>query len=472
MRARPLSVLLAPTLPPAWLGVAVAAAFIAVETALAYPLREIAPAVSLGVVYLLGVLVVSTAWGLRLGALTAVASAAAFNFFHIPPTGRFTIAHAEDWVALSVFLVVALLASSVADLARARTAEAYERRREADLAAELARILLRTDDLRAALATGSQRLAQALALSSATLELDEVPGDARRVALPLRDGERSLGTLLVPGDLPPSALERLRERIVPSLEALLGAARERQALLGEVVETEALRRSDVIKTAVLRSVSHDLRSPLTAILASADSLASPTITAEERDELAGVILAEARRLSRLIDQLLDLSRLEAGAAQPHRDWVAVDEVVRAAIEHLHRPAGAFALSLDEGLPLIRADAAQLERALGNVLENAARYAGGHPVSVRARAVGQRLVIRVVDRGPGIPRALRERLFQPFYRADEDPEHRGSGLGLAIARGLVTVNGGRIAVESLPGQGSTFVIDFPLEAPAPVREPAR
>jgi two-component system, OmpR family, sensor histidine kinase KdpD len=475
MRARPLSVLLQPTPPPASLGVAVAAALVAVETGLAYPLREIAPAVSLGVVYLLGVLVVSTVWGLRLGVLTAIGSALAFNFFHIPPTGRFTIAEAENWVALVVFLAVALLASSVADLARLRTAEANERRREADLAAELARLLLRTDDLRAALATGSQRLAQALDLPSAALELDEVPGDERRVALPLRDGEHTLGTLLVPADLPPSALRRLRERVVPSLEALLAAAQERQTLLGEVVETEALRRSDVIKTAVLRSVSHDLRSPLTAILAAGDSIASPTITQDERDELAGVILTEARRLSRLIDQLLDLSRLEAGAAEPHRDWVAVDEVVRAAIEHLHRPADAFGLSLDDDLPLIRADAAQIERALGNVLENASRYSGGHPVSVRARAVGTRLVIRVVDRGPGISRAQRERLFQPFYRVGEDdPEHRGSGLGLAIARGLVTVNGGRIAVESLPGQGSTFVIDFPLEAPAPappVREAA-
>src|SRR5512132_1532416 len=152
MRARPLSVLLAPTPPPASLGLVVALAFVAVETAVAYPLRQVAPAVSLGVVYMLGVLVVSTTWGLRLGTLTAIASALAFNFFHIPPTGRLRIAEAENWVALAVFLAVALLASSVADLARIRTAEAYERRREADLAAELARLLLRTDDLRAALA--------------------------------------------------------------------------------------------------------------------------------------------------------------------------------------------------------------------------------------------------------------------------------------------------------------------------------
>ena len=129
-------------------------------------------------------------------------SALAFNFFHIPPTGRFTIAIGQNWVALGVFLAVALLASSVADLARARAAEADERRREADLAAEMARLLLRTDDLRSALPAAAQRLAQALDLPSAAIELDEVDGDERRVAFPLRDGTTQLGTLLVPADTP------------------------------------------------------------------------------------------------------------------------------------------------------------------------------------------------------------------------------------------------------------------------------
>ena len=171
VRRRPLSIVLRPTPPPFGVGLLVAVAFVAVETLIAYPLKQVAPATSLGVVYLIGVLAVSTAWGSVLGAITSIVSALAFNFFHIPPTGRFTIALGQNWVALGVFLAVALLASSVADLARARAAEADERRREADLAAEMARLLLRTDDLRSALPVAAQRLAQALELPSAAIEL-------------------------------------------------------------------------------------------------------------------------------------------------------------------------------------------------------------------------------------------------------------------------------------------------------------
>ena len=174
MRGRPLSLLLRPTPPPAALGFLTAALLIAAETALVYPLGRIAPRISLGVVYLLGVLVVSTSWGLWLGALTSLVSALAFNFFHIPPTGRFTVQDGQNWVALGVFLAVALLASSVADLARSRAAEADARRREADLAAEMARMLLRAEDLAAALPSAAKRLSQALGLPSAAIELREV----------------------------------------------------------------------------------------------------------------------------------------------------------------------------------------------------------------------------------------------------------------------------------------------------------
>jgi two-component system sensor histidine kinase KdpD len=462
MHWRPLSVLLRPAPPPAALGVLTAVALIGLETGLVYPLGRVAPRISLSVVYLLGVLLVSTTWGFWLGALTSLASALAFNFFHIPPTGRFTIADGQNWVALVVFLAVALLASSLAELARSRTAEAYERRREADLAAEMARLLLRSDDLHAALPSAAQRLAQTLELPSAAIELDAVEADERRVTFPLREGGRALGTLLVPADLSEDALGRLQERVVPSLEALLGAALEREGLLGEVVETAALRRSDVVKTALLRTISHDLRSPLTAIVAAGDTLASPTVTQEERAEMASVIETEARRLARLVDQLLDLSRLEAGAAEPRADWVSIEEVLRVAAEEVGHGADRFALSLATDLPLVRADGAQLERAFANVLENASRYSSGHPVSVRARAVGGRMIVRVVDRGPGIPRAQQGRVFEPFYRAGTDESgHRGSGLGLAIARGFVEANGGRIWVESLPGQGTSFVMEFPL-----------
>jgi two-component system sensor histidine kinase KdpD len=447
-------------------GVVVAAAAVAATTGLVFPLADVAPVTALGVVYLVAVLLVSSLWGGWLGAATALASALAFNFFHIPPTGRFTISEGENWVALAVFFVAALVASTLAERARMRTREAHERREEADLAAEMARLLLRGTSLAEALPVVSRRLAQALELPSATIELETVAGDPRRTALPLGEPDDRLGTLVVPATLSPDVLARLQERIVPSLEAILGAAIERDALQREVVETSALRRSDVLKTALLRAVSHDLRSPLTAILTTVGALESGPLSDDERDELVADIEGEAHRLARLVDNLLDMSRLEGRTAEPRVEWCSVEEVIQVAIDELALAPGTFALAIDADLPLIRADAAQLERAFANLLDNAARHSGGHPVSVRARAVGHRIMVRIVDRGPGVPPAEKARIFEPFYRGSgrSDPAngHRGSGLGLAIVRGFVEANGGRVWVESLPGQGSTFVVELPLE----------
>ena len=206
--------------------------------------------------------------------------------------------------------------------------------------------------------------------------------------------------------------------------------------------------------------------------------------------MASVIQEETRRLARLVDNLLDLSRLEAGAAEPHREWTSVEELIRAAVEEVGAPSDAFALSIDSDLPLVSVDPVQLERAFVNVLENAQRHSGGHPVSIRARAVrqlsaarapvgaagggrqegsrptGDRVIVRIVDRGPGIPPAQLERVFEPFYRAGTPGGgHRGSGLGLAIARGFTEANAGWLHVESLPGQGATFVFELPLGDPA-------
>jgi two-component system sensor histidine kinase KdpD len=462
--------LLTPEPPSRRVGVLVAAGLVALCTLLIYPLKQAAPVVSLGVVYMLAVVIVSVTWGMWLGVATSLLSALAFNYFHLPPVGHFTIRNAENWVALIAFLVVAMLSSSVAEVTRARSREAAERRREADLAAEMARLLLGGRRLAEDLPTAAARLSQVLELPSAAIELDAVEGDERRVAFPLREGPRRLGTLLVPSDTSEAILRRLQERVVPALESLLNAALERDSLLADVVETAALRRTDVIKTALLRAVSHDLRSPLTAISAAAEALDSPSLSEPERDEMAAIIQQETRRLSRLVDNLLDLSRLEAGAAEPRVVWTPVEEVLRAALADLSPAEQDFSLSIDRELPLVSVDPVQMERAFVNVLENARRHSGGHPVSVRARAVrsmaaegvGDRLVVRIVDRGPGIPPAQLQRVFEPFYRAGTSQGgHRGSGLGLAIARGFTESNGGRLYVESLPGQGATFVFELPL-----------
>jgi two-component system sensor histidine kinase KdpD len=460
---------------------------IALCTLIVYPLKHVAPVVSLSLVYLPAVLIVSITWGIWLGFATALLSGLAFNFFHLPPLGGLTVRDSSNWIALVTFLVVAALASSVAEVTRARAREADERRQEADLAAEMARLLLRGESLAEALPTAAARLAHALQLSSAAIELETLEGDERSVAFPLREGTSRLGTLLVGAGTSEANLRRLQERVVPALEALLSAAREREELLGGVVETAALRRADTIKTALLRAVSHDLRSPLTAISAAGEAIASPSLSERERQEMASVIQEESLRLSRLVDNLLDLSRLEAGAAEPRRSWTSIEELIHSALADLASAPEEFSLSLDRDMPFISVDAVQMERAFVNVLENARRHSGGHPVSVRARAVRSlaggrpgpgtasrepgagagsrdRVIVRIVDRGPGIPPAQLERVFEPFYRAGTPGgDHRGSGLGLAIARGFAEANDGSLHVESLPGQGATFVFEFPLEA---------
>jgi two-component system sensor histidine kinase KdpD len=446
--------------PPLVLGIAVAAAGVAVTTLLLFALDDVAPVISLGVVYLLAVLLVASLWGLWLGLGTAVASALAFNFFHIPPTGGFTIAEPENWVALGTFFVIAAAASAVAEFVRGRAVEARRRRDEADLVADAARALLGGQRLDEGLALTGQRIAAALALSSAQLVLGEPSDTEGRSVYVLHDDGRELATLVLPGELPEDVDTRLRERIVPALEALLTAAVEREALQAEVVETAALRRSDDLKTAILRAVSHDLRSPLTAMVTSGEALGSASLDAEERAALSRAVVEEGARLEGVIEKLLDLSRLQAGDADPRLGWVDLDEVLTAARDHVSR-GDLVRLQLDHGMPPVRADAVQLERAFSNLMENAIGHGGGEPVSVRARLVGTRLVVRVVDRGPGIPRVEHDRIFEAFYRSPDAVRPTGSGLGLAIVRGFVEANGGSVRVESLPGQGASFVVEFPL-----------
>jgi len=381
MQTPRLSIRLGGERPPTSLGLLATLAAVALGTALVYPLKSVAPVVSLGVVYLPAILLISIVWGLRLGLLASVASALAFNFFQIPPLHRFTIADEENWVALATFAIAAILSSTVAELARAGALEAERRRAEADRA----------------------------------------------------------------------------------LAELAALTRERDRMQEEAVEAEALRRSDELKTALLRSISHDLRTPLTSMIAGGSALGSGTLTAAERVELSEAIVAEGSRLSRLVENLLDMSRLEAGKAEPHREPVDLAEVLEAAREGVASPAS-IRLALDPDLPLVEADAAQLERAFANLLENAVRYSDGRPVSARSRLVGGNIVVRVVDQGPGIPEREWQRIFEPFQRGDA--ANTGSGLGLAIARGFVEANGGEIAVESLPGQGTSFVVSLPPREPAP------
>jgi two-component system sensor histidine kinase KdpD len=457
-------------------GLAAAIVGAALATLAVYPLQQLAPVVSLSVVYLPPVLLVSTLWGLPLGLICSLLSALAFNFFHLPPTGQFTIADRRDWVALAAFAVVAAVASTIAELARARAVEAERRKDEADLAAALARELLLEVDTATALANAARRIAAAVGLASAAIELGPERsrtvasrgpsgGGDRRQALILHDADGApIGRLIVPAELPGETEGRLHGHVVPVLEALVALARRRDLMQAEVVETAALRRSDDIKTALLRAVSHDLRTPLTSIVAAGHALGGSRLQPAERAELSGAVVSEGTRLAGLVDNLLALSRLQAGRATPSADWVSVEDLVAAAAEGLRDGLADIRLQIDPDVPELRADAAQLERALANLLENAERYGGGRPVSVHARSAANQVLISIVDQGPGIAPAEQARIFEPFYRgrAPAVTAWTGSGLGLAIARGFVEANGGTVTVDSLPGQGARFQISLPAD----------
>ena len=464
--------------PSATIGIVAATIAVGATTLAIYPLEHVAPYVSLSVVYLPAVLFASAVWGLPLGLFTSLLSAAAFNFFHLPPVGRFTISDPRNWVALAAFTTVAIVASWMAGIARSRTIEAERRRAEADLAASLSRDLLAGADTPSALAIASHRLTVALSINSAAIVLGSDDGDERRRAIPLRDAARNqIATLLVPRALPADTIQRLQSQVAPSLEAIIAIALQRDRIQAEAVETAALRRSDDVKTALLRAVSHDLRSPLTTIVAAGHLLSSPSLTEEDRVDLSNAVVSEGERLASLVSKLLDLSKLQSGGAAPRREWVSVEDVINAARDGLalDGPAPVILLNIDPDLPDVHADAAQLERVFANLLENAARYAGSGPVSVNASAVGSRVVVSVVDQGPGIAVADRDRIFEPFYRGrpagtSGDERWTGSGLGLAIAKGFVEGNGGTITVESLPGQGTSVIVSLPMREPSVVAEP--
>ena len=364
--------------PPVWLGLAATVVAVATGTLIVYPLKSLAPVVSLGVVYLPAILLISIVWGLRLGLLASLASAVAFNFFQIPPLHRFAIADEENWVALAAFVIVAVVSSAVAGLARAQALEAERRREEADRA----------------------------------------------------------------------------------LAELAALARERDRMQGEMVEAEALRRSDELKTALLRSISHDLRTPLTSMIASGAALDSATLSTAERAQLSEAVVAGGERLSRLVENLLDMSRLEAGKAEPHREPVDLAEVLDAAREATARPE-VVQMAVDPDLPMVEADAAQLERAFVNLLENAVRHGGARPVLVKSVLLDGKITVRVVDQGPGIPQSEWRRIFEPFQRGEANGAG-GTGLGLAIAKGFVEANGGEVTIDSVLGQGSSFVVLLPCE----------
>jgi two-component system sensor histidine kinase KdpD len=416
------------------------------------------------------VLAISSIYGLWLGLATSVVSALAFNFFFLPPLHTFTISSSGDWLALAAFALAALVTSQLAARERAEAEQATRRAAEAELGERLATLIANGSQLQTALPLLGRQAARALGARDGGIHLGPpAPSAQAGRAVPIELDGRRLGELRLI-DAPAGIAESAdAARIGRILAGLIALGQEREQRLANEVEAEALRRSNELTTALLRTVSHDFRSPLTAISTAAEGLRFAVLEGDER-ELVDTIAEQSGRLSRLVTNLLDLSRLESGAAVPAAEWVDVRDLVDAAVADVRANAEVPAeVEHESDLPLVRVDAAQLQRVLVNLLENAAKFSPpGTPVRISAAARGGRVTVSVADSGPGVPDSERAHIFRPFYRGAGGREP-GSGLGLAIARGLATANGATLTLEPAHGTGATLTVSIPA-APVPEGRP--
>ncbi len=444
---------------------------IAVATAAVAALEGLTSAQNLRVIYLLAVLFVTIRRDETAGVVAAVGSVLALNFFFVDPVHQLRISHSEDVVALAVFLVAALVVGRLAATARERADQAESRERLARVREQEARLLAGVASGVLAGASIEERL-PAIAAGTTDqagrplirIDLRSVPTgspDEHAVRLPTQN--RS-GWLYVRRD---AGWERAdAERLADALARLIDVAVERERLAAKSAEAEAARRADVAKTAVLHAVSHDFRSPLTAITTAASGLREGGLSARDREDLVNVVETESQRLARMVTDLLDLSKIQAGAVDPRADWVDLRDVVAGAAAQVRAADGdhPVAIDLPDDLPLVQADASQLERVFSNLIENAVRFSPpGVPVRISGGSSGGRVTVRVIDRGRGIPAAQRSQVFEPFFRGRDSGG--GSGLGLAISRGFVEANHGRIQLSSK--DGTSFAVSFPA-----ARQPSR
>jgi two-component system, OmpR family, sensor histidine kinase KdpD len=453
----------------------VSLALVALVTGVIFGLQHVAPILSLGVLYLFAVLPVAALWGLWFAVPVSIVSMLAFNFFFLEPRHTLRLSNSENWVALAVYLATAISVSVLAARARKRAAEAEQREREAALAAEISTLLLESREVQPRLGAIASRIAALVGGERPSIELGSLrAADPGLRSYDLEAAGRHIGRLHLDARVP----EDVAERIAATLGSLLATAIERERLAREAraserarrteaIETEALRRSDTLKTAILRSVSHDLRSPITAIMTAAEVLRSDTASPREKDELLASMRMQAHRLERSVANLLNLSRLEAGAARPAPELWTMDSLIAQALDALGPEHQRVDVRLPAETPPVLVDPTQVEYALVNLLENALRFSPpGERVAVEVGTLNGDVVVRVADSGPGIPAAEQRRIFEPFVRGNGDAPERGSGLGLSIARGFVQVNGGRMWVESELGHGSTFVVSIPAAKPVP------
>ncbi len=428
--------------------------------------------------FLLAVVGVALVGGLWPALLAAVLGSLLLNWFFTPPVHTFTIAEFDDALALGVFVAVAAMVSSVVDLAARRTREAARASAEAETLSVLAGSVLRGEQALPALL---ERVRETFGMESVSL-LRRLDGDRWDCAASVgphpcerpHEGDAEVPVtddvvLVVRGRTLPAA----DRRVLGAFAAQAAVALEQRRLAEAAAVAEPLAAADRMRTALLAAVSHDLRTPLASAKAAVTSLRSTDVewTDEERAELVATADESLDRLSRLVDNLLDMSRLQAGALSVFLRPVGLDEVIAPALKDLGTPAATVRVEGTEQAPAVEADPVLLERVIANLVANALRYSpDGRPPVLTASALGDWVELRVIDRGPGIAEADRERMFQPFQRLG-DRDNGGAGLGLALSRGLTEAMSGTLEAEDTPGGGLTMVLGLrAAPAAAPPSEP--
>jgi two-component system sensor histidine kinase KdpD len=414
-------------------------------------------------IYLVAVVTITVLGGFWPAVLAAVAASLLLNWYFTEPLHTFTIAEPRNLLALLLFVTVAVAVSSMVHLAARRAVQAAAAREEAASLLELAQTVLGGADSPAAVLDHLTRT------HGGQAELTERAGGTWvRIAASNTDGRLAAATridirddltLLITGQAPSAT-----PALIAGYAAQAAVALDRERLRTQAAQAEALAEGNRMRTALLAAVSHDLRTPLASIKASVSSLRQTDVAWSEEDQadFLATIEQNADRLDALIGNLLDMSRLHTGSLQPFLRPTAVDEVAPVAVGGLDDSLR-LELAVPDGFPLVLADPGLLERVLANLFSNALRYSpAGRPPELHASLTGGTVCLEVVDHGPGVPDAQKERIFEPFERAGD--RHPGVGLGLAVAKGFAEAMGGRIAASDTPGGGLTIRVTLPA-APA-------
>ncbi len=427
--------------------------------------------------FLVAVIAVALVGGFLPAVAEAIAGSLLLNYYFTPPIHQFTIAEANNWIALAVFVAVGLVVSWVVDTTARRTKQAARANAESELLVTTAGSILRGQGALDALL---ERAREAFGMRAASLleRQDRAVSGARGPvadwAIVACSGERpvsrpddadvdipvtdTLSLALAGRPLP--AEDR---RVLGAFAAYAAVALEQKRLAAEAEAAKPIAAADRMRTALLTAVSHDLRSPLASAKAAVTSLRSSDMHWDAADtaELLATADESLDRLTRLVGNLLDMSRLQAGALSLFPRPSGLDDIVALALDDLGPAGRDITVEIPETLPAVAADPAILERVIVNLVENALRYAPtGKPPLLAASALGDRVELRVVDRGPGIPETDRERMFVPFQRLGDTDNTTGVGLGLALSRGLTEAMGGTLTAEDTPGGGLTMTVSLP------------